>query len=169
MNRKVICAFIIMTIMAIVVGCSGKPETVSEHKTASHGHHQYKHQHKHAAAHGGSLNAIVACENGHAEVKLEGDTLQLWFVGGGTDTTKSVRVPDKSITIQVTTADGAKTLVLKPKPLDLAGEKIGDCSYFEGNAPWLGGLKTFSANGQITFRGKKMPLKIEYPNGYDPD
>ncbi len=124
---------------------------------------------KHTAVHGGSLNAIVTCENGHAEVKLDGDKLQLWFVGGGPNTDKSVRVPDKSIKIQLKTGGGAKTLVLNPKPLDLAGEKVGDCSYFEGKASWLKNLARFTAAGRITFMGKKMPLRIEYPGGYDPD
>ena len=35
------------------------------------------------------------------EIKIEGEVLRLWFVGGGTQTTKSVRVPDASITLTV--------------------------------------------------------------------
>lgn len=128
-----------------------------------------KEQGEHKAVHGGSLNAIVTCENGHAEVKLDGDMLQLWLVGGGPNTDKSVRVPDKSISIQVKTDNSAKTLVLNPKPLELAGEKVGDCSCFEGTAHWLKSLAKFTAEGQIMFRGKKVPLRIEYPKGYDPD
>ncbi len=124
---------------------------------------------EHKAMHGGSLNAIVACENGHAEVKVDGDRLQLWFVGGGTDTDKSVRVPDRSIRIQVRTDTRAQTLVLNPKPLELAGETVGDCSCFESTAPWLKSLAAFTAEGQITFKGQKRPLRIEYPKGYDPD
>src|SRR5579862_260636 len=41
----------------------------------------------HQTAHGGVLNAIEKCEIGHAEVKREGDTLRVWFVGGAPDTT----------------------------------------------------------------------------------
>jgi hypothetical protein len=93
----------------------------------------------------------------------------MWLVGGGSDTDKSVRIPDSSVSLKVKTGDGVKQLVLNPKPLELAGEKPGDCSHFEGQASWLNGLDKFTAEGQITFRGKKAPLRIEYPKGYDPD
>jgi hypothetical protein len=165
MNRWLAALGAVVLVAIIFTGCSRKtaPVAMKDGSTAS------GQKAKHFAAHDGSLNAIVTCENGHAEVKLDGDKLQLWFVGGGVNTDKSVRVPDKSIRIQVTTDSGAKTLVLNPKPLDLAGEKVGDCSYFESTAPWLKGLAKFTADGQVTFSGKKMPLKIEYPKGYDPD
>lgn len=163
----------VLFITLVCVGCSHNTPSIDSRGKAvqrtSSGANCSKERHEHKAVHGGSLNAIVTCENGHAEVKFDSGKLQLWFVGGGPDTNKAVRVPDKSISIQVKTNNGVKTLVLNPKPLDLAGEKVGDCSYFEGSAPWLNGIAKFDANGRITFRGKKMPLKIEYPNGYDPD
>jgi len=164
MYRLIAIASAVLLSCLICNGCSNR--TGSSHARTTHKH---EHEHHHKSAHGGSLNAIVTCENGHAEVKLSGEKLQLWFVGGGHDTGKSVRIPDSSVRLQVKTSDGVKTLVLTPKPLDLAGEKIGDCSHFEGTAPWLKGLAKFTANGQITFRGKKMPLRIDYPRGYDPD
>jgi hypothetical protein len=99
------------------------------------------------------LNAIGKCETGHAEVKVEGDLLRLWFVGGGNDTAKAVRVPDKEIVLAV----------------KIAGEKEGDCSCFEGRAEWLAGVKEFEASGTATFKGNKEELKIDYPHGYDPD
>ena len=125
---------------------------------------------KHKSAHGGCLNALGSCENGHAEVKLEGETLKLWFVGGGTDTEKAVRVPDKQIGIDVTPSGSkTKTVFLKAKPNELAEEKEGDCSHFEGSAPWLKGVWKFKAEGVATFKGKAQKIVIEYPNGYDPD
>ncbi len=126
---------------------------------------------EHKAAHGGCLNALGACENGHAEVKLEGGRLKLWFVGGGTDTEKAVRVPDKEIALSVTLAGApaAKPLLLKAAPNELAEEKEGDCSHFEGAADWLNGAKKFTATGTVTFKGRKQAIRIEYPAGYDPD
>ena len=126
---------------------------------------------EHKAAHGGCLNALGACEIGHAEVKIEGDVLRLWFVGGGTDTEKAVRIPDKEITLTVTLEGEktAKSLLLKAKPNELAEEKEGDCSRFEGNADWLKGVKKFVGTGTATFKGKKQDIRIEYPAGYDPD
>jgi hypothetical protein len=128
-------------------------------------------EHGHKAAHGGCLNELEECENGHAEVKVDGNVLKLWFVGGGNDTKKSVRVPDKEITLTIKGEKGAadKQLVLKAKPIELAEEKIGDCSYFEGQADWLKDLKEFDAAGTVTFKGKQVKLKIDYPHGYDPD
>jgi hypothetical protein len=127
--------------------------------------------HGHEPAHGGCLNELGACENGHAEVKVEGNIFKLWFVGGGTNTKTAVRVPDKQIALTVKTEKNAadKQIVLKAKPLALAEEKVGDCSYFEGQADWLKGLKEFSAEGTVNFKGLQIKMKIEYPQGYDPD
>lgn len=133
------------------------------------GHRQHAHQHK--AAHGGCLNALGSCENGHAEVKLEDGILKVWFVGGGADTGKAVRIPDLAITLAVT-ADGekeARPLILKANPNDLAEEKLGDCSCFEGSADLVKGAKAFVATGTVTFKGKKQAVRLEYPEGYDPD
>ncbi|MGD0090989.1 MAG: hypothetical protein ABSE73_13810 [Planctomycetota bacterium] len=128
-------------------------------------------EHGHEAAHGGCLNELCECENGHAEVKVEGNLLRLWFVGGGNDTKKSVRVPDKELTLTVKGSNGAadKQVVLKAKPIELAEEKVGDCSCFEGQADWLKDVKEFVATGSVMFKGKKTAIRIEYPKGYDPD
>ena len=128
-------------------------------------------EHGHKSAHGGCLNAIGACETGHAEVRIEGDVLKLWFVGGENDTDKAVRVPDREIALSVT-PEGEKaprSIVLKAKPNALLEEKDGDCSCFEGQADWLKDLKGFEATGTVTFKGKKENLKIDFPHGYDPD
>jgi hypothetical protein len=161
---KKLSTIVTIAIFAAMVcaGCSNRPHQQAHHADG-------KHEHEHKAAHGGSMNAIVTCENGHAEVQLDGDILRVWFVGGGSSTEKSVRIPDKAISLQVKTDKGTKTLVLNPRPLELAGEKVGDCSHFEGHADWLIGVKEFTANGQIKFKGARTPLKIEHPEGYDPD
>lgn len=169
--KKIAGAFLaFLLIIILCVGCShNAANTNAKTKDTKTAANSCKSEHKHKAVHGGSLNAIVTCENGHAEVAVNGDKLQMWFVGGGPDTDKSIRVPDKSITLNIKTSGGAKTLVLSPKPLELAGEKVGDCSYFEGTAAWLKGISKFNASSNIIFKGKKMPLKIVYPDGYDPD
>jgi len=155
--------------MKIAEDSQCKEEHAHSHE---HGHHHGKEGHEHNAHHGGCLNAIVTCENGHAEVKITEDIIQCWFVGGGSDTGKATPIGDKSITISITTAGSTliNTLVLQAKPLVLAEETIGHCSYFEGKAPWLKGITTFTATGTVqSFRGKTVPLVIEFPKGYDPD
>jgi hypothetical protein len=115
---------------------------------------------------------VVTCENGHAEVKIADDVLQCWLVGGGPNTGVSVPIGDKSITLKITpVGEGmTRTLVLMAKPLKLAEETVGHCSYFEGRASWLKGLSAFSAEGTLKhYRGKAQPIRIEYPGGYDPD
>ncbi len=125
---------------------------------------------KHEAHHGGCLNAIETCAVGHAEVKLDGDVMKVWFVGGENQTDKAVRVSDKQIVLAVTPAGGReKTLTLDPKPNELAEEKVGDCSCFQGRADWLAGVKNFTATGKVRHTGKERAIKIEYPEGYDPD
>jgi len=126
--------------------------------------------HGHVAVHGGCLNEIGGCENGHAEIKLEGSRLRMWLVGGGSNTAASMRVPDASIALAITVpGQPPRTLVLPAKPLLLAEETVGSCSYFEASADWLAGLAAFKATGGLTFNGKKAELVIEYPHGFDPD
>jgi hypothetical protein len=126
--------------------------------------------HGHVAVHGGCLNEIGGCENGHAEIKLEGARVRMWLVGGGSNTAAAMRVPDASIALAITVAgQPPRTLVLPAKPLILAEETVGSCSYFEANANWLAGATAFTATGGLTFNGKKADLVIEYPHGYDPD
>jgi hypothetical protein len=121
-------------------------------------------EHHHPAAHGGSLHVIGSCDHGHAEVVVEGRRLRLWFVGGGAHSATAVRVPDAAITLTVPAADGApeRTLELKAKPLALAEEKPGDCSYFEGEADWLAQAAAFTASATVTFRGVKTPFSIAW-------
>ncbi len=137
----------------------------------NHEHAKGGEEHAHEAVHGGCLNVIDECEEGHAEVKVEDGTLKCWFVGGGNDTGKAVRVPDKEIVLTVAGEKDVetRTLVLKARSLELAEEKLGDCSYFEGSAEWLKGVKDLEATGSVTFKGTKQTFKIDYPHGYDPD
>lgn len=126
--------------------------------------------HGHIAVHGGCLNEIGGCENGHAEVKVDGTRFRMWLVGGGTNTATAMRIPDASITLAITLPNQpAHTLVLAAKPLILAEETVGACSYFEATADWLAGVASWKATGSILFNGKKADLVIEYPHGFDPD
>lgn len=125
----------------------------------------------HKALHGGCLNVVETCAVGHAEVVLDNGVLRVWFVGGETETDKAVRAGDREIALSVKVDGGgeAKTLVLAAKPIELAEEKVGDCSCFEGKADFLAGAKKFSAAGKVHLKGKLRPVIIEYPGGYDPD
>ena len=150
----------IAAVLLLTAGC-GKDSRPEKHKG----------ERSHQAAHGGCLNAIGSCETGHAEVRVEGDLLRLWFVGGENDTDKAVRVPDKELTLSVRIGGEKepRPIILKSKPNLLLEEKEGDCSYFEGQADWLKGVKDFEAAGAVNLKGKKQELKIDYPHGYDPD
>lgn len=120
--------------------------------------------HQHQAAHGGSLYEVGSCENGHVEVRLDGDVLCLWFVGGGNATGHAVRVPDSVIGLQVW-ADGerkSRPLVLVPKPDPLAEEIPGNCSQFVGSADWLGNVESLDACGTVTFKGVLRSFRIEH-------
>ena len=161
-----------------MVGCGQKSNVENQDHTLAdvppsekehdhEGHHQHESHNHHKAHHQGCLNAIETCAVGHTEVKLEGDTFKLWFVGGENETGKAVRVSDQSISLLITTPhQETKTLVLSPQPNELAEEKVGDCSYFEGKAPWLLNLEHFSAVGKVNFKGKTREMLIEYPEGH---
>ena len=126
---------------------------------------------KHEAVHHGCLNVIGGeCEKGHMEVKLTDGLLEAWLVGGGQDTNRSVRIDAQEIHLNAKLPDGTtQELVLQAKPLDLAGEKLGDCSHFTASADWLKTATKFEATGEFRFRGQMEKLIVRYPQGYDPD
>ncbi len=171
MNKKTLgAAFVVVAFLAgaaavaVMPGCKSAKKKDAAEPAAS------QPEARHEARHGGCLNAIETCAVGHAEVKLEGDTLKVWFVGGENATDKDIRVSDKQIVLTIKPDGGEeKTLTLDPKPNEKADEKVGDCSRFEGKADWLAGVKKFSATGKVNHTGKERPIKIEYPEGYDPD
>jgi hypothetical protein len=133
-------------------------------------HKKHHHSGHHEAHHGGALNVISKCEIGHLEVRIEGDLLEAWFVGGGGDTHRSVPIQAEAIDLAVRLPAGRKrTLVLKTDPMKLAGEKTGYCSRFSARADWLQAVNEFEARGEIVFKGVQQPLLIKYPEGYDPD
>ena len=80
-----------------------------------------------------------------------------------------VQVAMKEISNRFDLKSAGATIVLDAKPNELAQEKPGDCSQFEGHAGWLTDSREFIANGTVTFMGKQQTFKIEYPKGYDPD
>ena len=139
--------------------------------TGAQDHHHKKNHHNghHEAHHGGVLNVISMCEIGHVEVRVDEDVLEVWFVGGGRDTHRSVPIQAAEVALAVTFPDGSeRILLLKADPMKLAGEKIGHCSRFSTRADWLIEFNEFEARGEIVFKGIRRPLIIKYPKGYDP-
>jgi len=124
--------------------------------------------HGHEAPHGGILN-VIGKELAHVEVLIEGDTLEAWFVGGGQDTGRSVRIKAAEIPLKVASpGKGEMKLVLRASPLKLAGEKAGDCSHYVAKAKWLSEVKEFEARGEVIIKGIREKLIIRHPGGYDP-
>lgn len=139
----------------------------------SHEKHHNEYNHKigeHEAPHGGCLNIMKSCEFGHAEVKVTGETIEIWFVGGGTETSKAVRIKDNDIKLEIAISGmkEKKELILKADPIVLAEEAVGDCSHFVGSDPSLkiDSLK-FKATAKVNFKGILMDTKIAYPEGID--
>jgi len=138
----------------------GKLSTYSNGAEEHHGGHE--------AHHGGVLN-VIGEEVGHVEVRIEGDTLVAWFVGGGHDTNRAVPIKDKEIALKVSVpGKGEMTLILNASPMKLAGEKVGHCSRFVAKADWLREVKEFQARGEVVFKGILHELLIKYPKGHDP-
>ena len=134
-------------------------------------HHQQSHPHHghHKAHHGGVLNVIGKCEIGHVEVRVVKDLIEVWFVGGGGDTDRSVPVQAEAVVLNVKISEEREqTLLLKADPMKLAGEKIGYCSRFSARANWLKAIARFEAHGEILFKGIRRPLVIKFPEGYHP-
>jgi len=106
---------------------------------------------------------VIGEEAGHAEIRFDGDRVELWFVGGGNDTDRAVPIEADKVKLIV-----EKELVLDASPLVLAGEGKNSCSHFMVQAPWLASAGDFTAHGKIRFKGKEAELLIQYPEGYDP-
>ena len=173
-------AFALATVFGVALTLAGCERRHAQGRDDAHGGggHEPGHAHEqranggshHQAPHGGALNVIESCELAHVEVRIEGSVMTCWFVGGGQDTGRSVRVPDEKITLSVTMEDNTKkTLVLLAEPIELAEERVGNCSCFEGEADWLPAAKRFEASGTVTVKGKTRELKIHYPGGHGPD
>lgn len=140
------------------------------HHNGEEHHGEEGHHHSHKAHHNGALCVIDQCEVGHIETLVDGDTLKVWFVGGGHDTDRSVRIKAEEISLTVSVpGQGQRALTLKASPLKLAGEKVGDCSHFLARADWLKGVKEFEAQGEVVFKGIQRKLFIRHPGGYDPE
>jgi hypothetical protein len=160
--RSVVLVGMLAVAAAVFCGCGKSDADKAAPKASAEKGHE--------AHHGGVLNAIELCSIGHAEVKVEGGVFRCWFVGGENETDKAVRIPDAEVRLTVKLDSGEeKPLVLAAKPIDLAGEKVGDCSYFEGAADWLKDAKKFSATGTVHCKGKERAIRIEFPEGFDPD
>ena len=114
----------------------------------------------HKASHGGVLN-VIGKEEGHAEIRLTDDLIEVWLVGGGNDTHRAVPIAADSIELTI-----EKKLVLDAAPLILGGESKGNCSHFEARAEWLPAIGEFIAHGEIRFKGREQKLLIHYPVGY---
>jgi hypothetical protein len=138
------------------------------YSNAAEVHHSEERHHHHEAHHGGVLN-VIGGEAGHIEIRVEGNTLEAWFVGGGHDTNRSVPIKAAEIPLKVTVPGrGELALVLKAHPMKLAGEKVGHCSHFIAKADWLKDVKEFEARGEVVFKGIRHELIIKYPEGHDP-
>ncbi len=132
--------------------------------------HRHKEGHGHVAPHGGALSAIEGCGLGHVEAKVEGSTLTLWFLDGGSATSRSVPVDEARFPLSLVGPDGKRfELTMLPDPMRLAGETGTRCSRFVARSSALEGLSRFRAFGWVRFKGKMRALRIDYPQGYDPD
>ena len=163
--KIIVFSITFFTVMAFpVFADAGNTHDDDNHHTKSH------HGDHHKAHHGGCLNAIDNCELAHIEVKVSENKLKCWFVGGGHDTNKAVRIPEKQIILSIKFGNSEdRKLTLKAVPIVLAEETVGDCSYFEAKAEWLSSLKEFQAFGKAKVKGKIRDIEIHYPEGYDPD
>jgi hypothetical protein len=125
------------------------------------------HNHGHTAPHNGVLNEITACGVGHAEALITGDKLEVWFLDGGSETGRSIQIPDESIPLSLIIENRRVEAVLAAEPMLLAGEKKGKCSRFQAVIPGLGAWKTFDGYGWVRFKGSLHPLRLSWPKGFE--
>ncbi len=163
---------LIIAVLAILVAIFGLNALVSHREHADHTvakEHDHSGEHAHKAPHSGCLNEIGSCETGHVEVLVTDGRIEIFLLAGGHEISRSVRVPEKAIILRSWAEDGSvRKIELEPEPLELGGEKIGDCSHFAGSANWLKSSAPFEAYGWLMFRGAVRPIVVHYPKGYAP-
>jgi hypothetical protein len=155
MRRRFLTILLTAVVIIFMWGLVGELGVAEEH-------------HGHKAHHGGILN-VIGKELAHVEVRIQEESMEAWFVGGGLDTGRSVQIKAAEIPLTINIpSQGQKNLVLKADPLKLVGEKMGYCSHFVARADWLKEVKEFEAKGSVVIKGVKEKLIILYPAGYDP-
>ncbi len=128
------------------LGCgrkqSGDIQTYgSKNSRDEHGHAAHGHGHVHKAPNGGEL-----VELGDHQFNIEflydkqRGVLRAWFLDAHAE--NFIRVAMDWFEVHEEGGQGRK-IELRSMANNLTGEAVGDTSYFEGEAPWLGGIKHF--------------------------
>lgn len=138
-----------IALLLLAIGCQA-PAPAPDND----GHHEHK------APHGGTL-IVLGDEAAHLELVLSRNGGMTLYVLDG-EVENSIRVAQSELTIEV---DG-KPVLLKAHPSELTGEKVGDCSEFQGhsglrdNPPFQGSVRLIQVQGRSYEK-----ITFKYPEG----
>ncbi|MCE7872814.1 hypothetical protein DYH09_20860 [bacterium CPR1] len=138
----------LIALLLLAIGCQAPSPT----------HDQDGHEHK--APHGGTL-IVLGEEAAHLELVLSQSGRMTVYVLDA-EAENSIRVTRGELTIQV---DG-KPILLKAHPSELTGEKVGDCSEFQGDSslrdkpPFQGTVFRIEVQGRSYEK-----ITFKYPEG----
>jgi hypothetical protein len=129
--------------------------------------HKHDHKHEHKAPHDGTL-VVFGDEFAHIELVLDAKEgkLTAYVLDGHAE--KGVRVDQKDVTLEITSADGkTKKVALTAVANKLTGEKEGDTSVFSATDEIFKDAKTFKVKlEKLKVKGKTfLDIKFSFPEG----
>ncbi len=142
---------------AAASGCQPASEPPAETGEAAAGH-------EHVAPHGGALIAL-GDEFAHVEIVLDPVTGRLTAYVLDGEAERGVRIAQEDLGVVVRSPSLRIALAAVASPL--TGERIGDTSQFEADAPELRGIASFDAVlPSITVRGQEFQsVPFNFPEG----
>jgi len=139
MLRNLVCSFPLL----FIGGCGG------------HDHdHPHDEDHHHDPVHEGGALAELGDHVGQLEAAIdpEAGTLSFWVWDGHVE--NAVRLPDESLSAEVTIGDETFTLACAAQESALTGETVGDSSEFQGQDDRLKGAEHIDVHvARITVKG----------------
>ncbi|GMU57807.1 MAG: hypothetical protein AMXMBFR33_69530 [Candidatus Xenobia bacterium] len=138
-----------MALLLLAIGCQAP---APDHH--DHGHHEHK------APHGGTL-IVLGEEAAHLELVLSPSGGMTVYVLDA-EAENSIRVAQSELRIEV---DG-KPVLLKAHPSELTGERVGDCSEFQGDSSLRDNPPFQGTVFQIEVQGRSYEkITFKYPEG----
>ena len=154
--------------LALFSGCGEHPKPEAAAATPTAPVAPIKHEHK--APHGGTP-VVLGEEEYHLEfvVNAASGKLNAYVMDGELE--NFIRISDESFLITAVVSGRDEVLTFQAVASKATGEKVGDTSLFEANAPWLEAEPSFDGVlSEITVRSKKFSqVHFKYPKGNDTD
>lgn len=169
-SRKFLKLLASLALAANMIGC-GDPDQAGMDDDHDHGHdhthdHGHSHGHHHEPPHGG-VGVVLGAEEFHLELVMDSAAgqLSIYVLDGHME--EFIRIPDSSITLDIETGSGVKSVTFHAEASTRTGETVGNTSWFVARDEMFKDLKNFQATlPNLTIRNKTYTqVKFSFPEG----